>query len=322
MKARALAAVALLAACSHGEPYRVPTYGGDQPLGNAIPAVRLTYSTLNDSEASWLPDGSALLYSALRADFPDTTWCIEALPPGGGQAFRSWCPIAKAPPDSARAFQAAAASPTGRLLYLRSARTRPSTGWTVRQLVLADLGGTAAPQVILAWPFPQYTGLSQIRWLTRDRFVFRADMYYVQYPCSGCLPFEGDSGLFLVAGNLATSPPTFTRIPGIANPSSIAALDSNTILFTISGDTRLYRLAMASGVVDTVRDFAPSIPNAVQVSGRRLALTLDGLVALASLDTTAIQYLDTLPYNGLALSPDGKRLVAQRDGDLFEFVLP
>ncbi len=322
MKLRSLAAIVLVAACSHGEPFGVPGYGGSRPLGG-MPVVpyRLTYSTLNDSEASWLPDGSSLLYSALRSDFADTTYCLELLPPGGGQVSRSWCPTGSAPPDSSRAFQAGAVSPGGRLLYLRSARTAPNVGWSVRQLVLADVGGAAAPRVLLRTPFPQYTGLSQIRWLTEDRFVFRADLYAVNFPQGYGLPYESSTGLFLVAGRLAGDSAVFTQIPGTMGATSVAVADSDTIFYTLQGNPTVYSFAMSTGAMNVVRGF-PGIADAVQVSGRRVALTVDGLVVVTSLDSPLLDTLDSGVYSGLALSPDGRRLVAQQHGDLYEFLLP
>ncbi len=316
MRPRVVVVALLLAACSHGEPYGIPSYAAGQTLTPS----RLTYNLLVDSEASWLPDGSGLVYSALRPDFPDTTFCIELLPPTGGEALASWCPIG-AVPDSSRAYQAPAVSPGRRLLYLRSARIAPNLGWSVRQLVLAGMDPAVTPRVILSSPFPQYTGLSQIRWLTDSLFVFRADQYSVNYGCPGCPPYEASTGLWLVAGAVTGWGASLTTIPGTNGATSVAVAAADTILYTLAGDTRVYWRSMISGATGTRRDFAPAIADAVQAAGARLALTLNGLPAIAD-GAAAPLALDTLACNGLALSPDGTLLVAQRDGDLWEFRLP
>ena len=60
----ALAGGALLVlACGHTEPFSTPPYGTNQPF-DPTPPVRLTLNTGPDRGASWLPDGSGILYSA------------------------------------------------------------------------------------------------------------------------------------------------------------------------------------------------------------------------------------------------------------------
>jgi len=311
-----------LAACSHGDAFVVPTFGTDQPFQPGAPA-RLTFSAHSDSEATWLPDGSAILYSAYRPDFPDTTTCLELLPPGGGQAYRSLCPLAPALPDSTRAYQAAAVSGAGQLLYLRSARMSPNLGWSVRQLVLTTLAAPATVRVVLASPFLGYNGLSQIRWLDERHFVYRADNYYLIFPCQTCHPIEADTGLFLVAGDLSADPPGLTELPGTAGATSVAAADSGAVLFTLSGDSIVYREVVATGAISAEWNFGfGTVAGAVQLAGTRLAALVNGRVVTVDLASRTTTVVDTLVWTDLALSPDGTRLVAQRGGDLWLFGLP
>ncbi|MFI5207714.1 MAG: hypothetical protein ACHQX4_06820 [Gemmatimonadales bacterium] len=313
------------AACSHGEPYGVPPYGSDQPFAPGAP-TRLTYSALSSSGPSWLPDGSELLYTALRIDFPDTTGCLELLPPDGGQATRSICPELPVPLDSTRALQAGAVSPGGQLAYLRSARSRIDLGWKSRQLIVTRLDPHAARRVVLTLPFTSplspYSGLSQIRWLDENRFVYRADLYTVAFLCPHCPPVDESTGLFIAAVDLRTDPATFTAVPGTNGATSVAVADSDTIVFTLSGDSTVHREALSSGATSVLKAFAGGATSAVQLAGTRLAALVNGRIQVVDLAAGTTTSVDTLAYEELALSPDGKRLVAARAGDLWLLGLP
>ena len=64
----ALVGSAILAiACGHTDPFDAPPYGTNQPF-DATPPARLTLNTGPDRCASWLPDGSGILYSAPAAE--------------------------------------------------------------------------------------------------------------------------------------------------------------------------------------------------------------------------------------------------------------
>ena len=326
----ALLAAALAAACGHGEPFGVPSQGTDQPFAPGSP-TRLTLNTLSDSEPSWLPDGSALLYTATRLDSPDTAGCLELLPPTGGQATRSICPGLAAAADSTRALQGAAVSPGGRLVYLRSARRTPNLGWRTRELVLTSLEPGTTDRVLATLPIggsiPGHNGLSQVRWLDDDRFVYRADIYYLVFPCNICPPIDADSSAgFLVLVDTRPEPATFTVVPGTGGATSVATTGPDSILFTVRGDSLLYLERLSTG---TVAPFFNSgsghVAGGVQYANGRLVALVD--TELTRVDFSAggppvRQVISARPYFTPALSPDGKRLVASRQGDLWLFDLP
>ncbi len=322
MKLRVIIAALLLAGCTHGEPFTVSEYGtSGEPL--PVNPKRLTYSPYSDSEAFWLPDGSAIVYSALRADFADTTTCLEFLPPNGGSATRSLCPFGPPLPDSTRAYQAAAVSRGGLLVFLRSARIKPNWGWSVRQLMLTDLEGSA-PVPILNSPFGQYNGITQLGWLDERHLVFRADNYYLIF-CghAGCESqfTEADSGLFIATLDLTGDTAVVTAVPGTANPNSVAVADSDAIWYTLRGDPNIYLRRLSSGQVTVVRQIVNADLESLQWNGSRLALLINGIASY--IQDSAVIRLDTnLHYDAVALSPDGKRLLAHRDGDLWLYTLP
>ena len=320
------AALGLWLGCSHGEPFAVPAQGTDQPLVPGVP-TRLTYSALSDSQPAWLPDGSALLYSARRLDLPDTTTCLEFLPPTGGSASRSICPFVSVWLDSTRALQAGAVSPSGRVAYLRSARTAPNLGWSRRQLELLDPG--AAPRLLTIVPessatVPPHNDVAQIRWLDDNRFVYRAGLYYLFFPCLGyCPPLEADSGRFVVLADLTNGPAVFSVVPGTQGTTSLATAGSDTILFTTYGDSRVHREVLSTGVTGVAWDFgAGHTVVGVQIAGSRLVAIVDGTPWMADLQAATSSQINPGPYSTPALSPDGKRLLVLRGGDLWLFNLP
>jgi hypothetical protein len=321
-----LAAVLGLAlACGHAEPYGVPPQGTDQPLSPGSP-TRLTYNPLLDSEIAWSADGSALLYTATRADEPNLSRCIELLPPGGGRSVRSICPT-PAIGDSTVALESGAMSDSGRLAYLRSAKSPLNNGWIRRELVSVSPDGTL--RVIAATPFADpiqpYGGASQLRWLDESRFVYLAEDYQVAF-CLLCVPHDSATSRFIVTVDLKTEPATLNQVPGTSGATSVAALGTDSILFTVRGDGHVYRQVLSTGAVAAAWDFGTGHTVLwAQRAGNRLTALVDGvawMVDLGAATSASISDPSVPNYESLALSPDGRRLVALLAGDLWLFNLP
>jgi len=328
VRVRALlpAVLSLALACAHTEPFAAPPYGTNQPFAPGAP-TRLTFNPLIDTEATWLPDGSALLYTARRLDFPDTTGCLEFLPPTGGQATRSICPPGPAPSDSTRVLESGVVSPSGRLVFVQSARSSLNVGWSVRRLVVTTLDPGAGWRVLRNIPFtgsvPPHSGITQIRWLDEDHIVYRGDQYYAIIPCLICPPIDADSGLFIVVADLRPDSGSFTVVPGTQDPTSVAVRDSDTIVYTLRGDSVVYRRALSAGTTTVLWNFGTGhVADGVQLSGNRLVALVDGQLTAVDLAVGTTAVIDATIYGHPALSPDGKRLVALRAGDLWLFDLP
>ena len=117
----ALAGGALLVlACGHTEPFSTPPYGTTQPF-DPTPPVRLTLNTGPDRGASWLPDGSGILYSAQQLGRQDFDVCLAELPPEGGTQRRLVCDLSLSDADLTNTFQSPAAAADGRLAFVRRA---------------------------------------------------------------------------------------------------------------------------------------------------------------------------------------------------------
>jgi hypothetical protein len=303
-----------------------PPFGSDQPLRAGAP-TRLTYNPLPDSQASWLPDGSLLLYTAVRADQPDNAACLEFLPPAGGRSTRSICAPTPPGPDSVRALEAAAASPSGRLVFVRSARGAQAAGWTARELIATSLDGLAPWRLLTRLPsagaIPPHTGASQVGWLDGDRFVYRAEDYHLVPPCRECNLVPVSTGMFVVLVDLRADSAAFAVVPGTSGVSGVAAAGSDAILFSLAGDSRVYREVLSSGAVAVFWDFgAGNAVDEIQVAGTRLVAMVSGVPRLVDVTAGTNALLDGLSYQGLALTADGQHLVSVRGGDLWLFDLP
>ena len=172
-----LAWLLMLAACDHAAPFApvVPVEPG--PLEPGITA-RLTFNGADDRTASWLPDGSALIYSSEELEAPaDHDRCLRIMPAAGGSIVRSICERRPGYQDSTDVFQSPAVSPGGRLLYLRA------TDWIGKQkaprmeVVLATLddplpGTTVTPVPYFASSGRTHGLVAFPAWLDDDQFVY------------------------------------------------------------------------------------------------------------------------------------------------------
>jgi hypothetical protein len=321
--------------------------------------VRLTYNEGADLSPAWLPDGSAIVYTAEQRDRRDRDWCLVMLPPRGGRIVRTVCDNRPLAAESTNTFLSAAVAPDGRLAYQRSTGRRGEQGATAerargRDLVVATLGDPLAAGVLTRIPYtlpgePAHGGVSHLRWLAPGVLVFRGDYYglvcFVNVPA--CPQVLVRSGLGLVMARLGDST-VLEPVPGTAEASSVAAgASGDELYYTRNGDSRVYRLALSTGVATVVHDFG-AVARDLQVSGARLVAVVGGTVSysyaftagrnlqvdsggeihvvdLVSGAATVVSGVGSL-YRNPALSPDGRRLVAESwtggAADLYLFEVP
>jgi hypothetical protein len=305
------------------------------------PLVRLTYNTGVDLAPSWLPDGSGFFYTTERLDRPDRDRCLALLPAVGGTMAREICNRVPAADDSVDAFSAAAVAPDGRVAYVRASAPldvgRPLAP-RFYELVVATL---AEPhQVTVLRDFPHvgpsgrgHDGAAQPQWLGERALVYVGQRVAYVSPCPRCPPDTIPSGLELVRLDFGGPVPVLSMLPGSDQASSVAVAGGDTVLFTVNGDSRVFRLVLSTDSLAVVHDFGSGgIARDVQVAGNKLLAVVGGTVSfidepavgllqrdgggtIVAVDlSTGTETLVTpvgLLFRRIALNPNGTRLVAE-----------
>ena len=324
----------LLSACGHESPFAADDPHVEGPRTSVSP-VRLTYNDGDDRTPAWLPDGSAIIYSSERVDRADADRCLNLLPGGGGAVQRELCARGPGQVDSTHRFEAPAVS-AGRIAFLRAVSTIGLQKGPAMHLMLgpADDPASAAPVTIVPYAAPSgrtHGNVSHLVWLNESRLVYLGEDLF--YQGSTFLPDTFTTGLEIV--RLETSPAvSFSIVPGTEYASSVASGgDEDTIVYTLGGDTRVFRQSLSAGTVSVLHDFAGAgIARDVQLHGSTLVAVVgrsvlfdfeeahgmvqrdEGgdlhIVNLAT-GTSVVHSLPDVLFRRPALSPDGTALVVE-----------
>jgi hypothetical protein len=335
----ALAGGALLAlACGHTEPFGTPPYGTDQPF-DATPPVRLTFNVGADRGASWLPDGSGILYSTQQLGRADVDVCLAELPPSGGSQRRLVCDLSPGDADLTNANESPAAAADGRLAFVRATSSVGGTNPSREALAVAPGLDASNARDVQPIPYtppgePTLTGVTQIRWQRADRLVYLAATVAYRRPCPLCVLDTIATGLrvaLLDVSSLGAGP---IVLPGTESASGVSpGASDDEVFFTLGGDSRVFRRVLSTGAQTVVHDFGGAgIARDVYAAGGRLTAVVGGKVSFAvdptlgpvqrddggvvhvvDLDTGADLTLDDAGrlYRRPALAPAGDRLVAE-----------
>ena len=334
-RAPALIAVSLLLgiiACDHSAPFSPTNQGVTTPFQPG-PIARLTYAPGNSRSASWLPDGSAFVYSYPDPQSAQSDRCIAVMPATGGRIQQLICRRTANSPRQTELLDAPAVSSEGRLVYSQDVRPDGATGLGDLALTLTSLTAPQTTSRLAAVPYTIAPGLlnnwiSQTTWLSPTRLLFLGGLI-------GKITISDSitSGLDIVQLDFGTGTPILSLVPGTESASGVAAGDGGSFYFTVGGDTRVYKRD-AGGGTTVVYDFAPEIVRDAQVVGNRLVAVVGGRVTF--LEGPNPGQLVQWDYGGLlhvvdlaantdqsvslpipafvrrpALSPDGSRIVVE-----------
>lgn len=316
LTASAIAAGAL--ACNHTTPFSAEDYGATQPLIPGNPA-QLTYNTGVDTRASWLPDGSAFLYTQEEIGEPDRDRCLALMPASGGSITRTICDLSDPGDDSLNDFESAAVSPTGGMVYVRTAAVAGlgGAGPDNAALVSAPYGNPLTATVLRSLPYfgPASRAVdmvSDVHWVGPSTIVFLTEQWTYPAACGTCLNVDTvRTGLDIQRLDLA-QPPVLSLISNTNQATSVAAGGPDTIYYTLAGDPGVHRRVLTTDA-DTVVFTFGGAPTDVSVAGARLAVTVASIPHVVDLSSG----IDTaFPLTGVhaarpALSPDGHTLVAE-----------
>lgn len=259
-RSAALGLGALLAACSHSEPFVTGAPPGlDGPLVAGAP-IRLTYNDGVDLVASFSPDGASLFYAfqpfkppaPAVLSRPDVDRCIGIMPPGGGTRSEI-CRDDAAGLDSTDAFEQYAVGSGGMVLYGSYASRIDAPVVNTGALRLGTIDNPYPGRVLLTTP--NFIGgfsfdhFGPIRWLSATSFLVQVR----DHPAWGN-PYNDaklDSfplGVGILRGELSGTGATFSAVPGTDSATGFDfSVAKDSIYFTRLDDARLYRLALAGG---------------------------------------------------------------------------
>ncbi len=329
-----LAGLVLGTACSHTESSTTPSTAGDASF-DPSPPVRLTFNSLADRGAAWLPDGSGILYSTQQEGRSDHDVCLALLPPDGRRQRRLDCDLSGYGVDSTNSIESPAPAADGRVALIEVGNVIGAATANTMTIAVAPTLDPRSSVKVQALPYtppgePTHFVATQLRWLDATRLVYLTG-------ASTFVPLSPALTRDTVLSNLAAvlldsggGPPSVIPETDFASGVSPGQAQDE-VVYTLGGDTRVFRRVLATGEVSVVHDFG-AIARDVQVSGSRMTAVVGGRVAFVidpSLGPTqydsggVVHVVDfgtgtdeafddsSRLFRRPALSPAGDRLVAE-----------
>jgi len=329
-----------LAACSHSEPFTAPDTDTDAPFAEAEPA-RLTYADGAETEPTWLPDGSAFVYSFDRLGTSEGDRCLTTMPATGGTIEREFCNATAQDEFLADVYATPSVLGDSTLAFLYTAAVGQGVPAT-KGLYVAPYQDPDAKRALRSLPFTGpngtlYASVASVTWLSPDRIGFIGITETTVLPCPTCdaVVVAYGSHLLVIA---PSDPSAIVLVPGVAFPTSITAGETDDIIYyTLAADTRIYRRILSTGATSTIYDFATDgIVRDLHYSAGRIAAIVGGQVSVlndpvgplqqsgpgrlfvVTIATETAQPVAGSPFSALyqnpAISPDGSAIVAEGYG--------
>lgn len=290
-----------VSACAHGESFEYQFHPEQGPLEPGAP-VLLTRSALEDQFAGWLPDGSGILYSYIPDPQGSRDRCLGLLPPTGGQIFRSRCYRADLDGDSTDVLGVAAAQSAEDVVWVEqhnlAGRLVPDYG----AIAIGGLNDAVASRRLVALPYIAPSGsvhatLTNLHWLSSTQLAYIGSDIVVRALCKGCAPDTVIVGkeVMLLNPNGGTPQPLTPELAGTAEVTSIwPTPDGAGLFYTLGGDTRVWRRALAGGTPELVFDFdSMGVARDVSIAGDRLAAVVGGNVSFGSETSIPLRQIDS-----------------------------
>jgi hypothetical protein len=234
-------------------------------------------------------------------------------------------------------MEAPAVSRDGRIFFHQVVSWIGQQKLGASRLMLGSADDPLQATVLRPLPYTAASGRfhSSVRvpqWIGTDSLVYLAELLF--YEGSTFYPDTFYTGVEVVLLDLAAAAPTFNVLPGTEYASSVSLSDEPGIVYyTLGGDSRVFRRALASGEVTVTHDFgAGNIARDVQVRGATLVAVVGGsvlyrfedahgnvqrdeggnlaFVELGSGETTIFS-TDSVLFRHPMISPDGTRLVVE-----------
>jgi hypothetical protein len=314
--------------CDHTTPFRTPEYSSTGPLEPGNPA-QLTYSIGVDTRATWLPDGSAILYTQEQTGSTDVDRCLVVMRKTGGATIRTICTTSDVAHDSLNDFESAAVDAVTRMVYVRTSMLANigRSGPDYANLVLATYGSPQPGSVLHALPYPSPSGqgvdmASDISWAGPSTLVYLAEV--VTYPsvCGGCAAVDTvRSGVEIDRIDLNG---TISVVVDSGFPTSASVVGGDTLYYTLAGSGAIHRRLLSTSADTVVFTYGASATDVSAAAGR-LAVVVGTELHVLTLATSADQTLPDPALAGFAhpaLDPTGHLVVAEIADNLWLWTVP
>ena len=339
--------LALAVGCAHSEPIGAGPSDFEEPFAPGEP-LRLTYSVGSDRTPQWSTDPGHIVYAFDKGARTDSivVGCVAELPAAGGSRGVEICDGDPTLPTGTvvRPFWPAQRT-DGAMAFVRQYWRGVNRNPVQSDLVLQPGDPLQPLRELFSIPYfcvptaTTHSGISHLQWLDATHLI-----YVGRFQVNNSLSVI-NSGVEIVIAAPDSGLASLQVVPGTHYASSVArGMTSDTIYYTLGGDSLVYRRTFSTGAVDTVYDFgALGIARDVQVKNGRLVAVVGGNVSFHSDPTygmvqddaggpiyavtlpngTPIRSADTLnSYQHTALSPDGTRVISERGGDLWSITVP
>jgi hypothetical protein len=336
----------LLAGCSHSEPPVPEDQGTDLPFKVGEP-LQLTYSLGDDRTPSWAPDGAQVYYAFDEIKVSASSWagCVGPIPVTGGRRGDTVCETDGRYVTRATSPSWPAANAVGEVAFWHLVAPGGPLLPGVSDLVVRPAGESTSLESIIPIPYFEpvqgisHQGIAFLQWLRNDSLIF------VGQGVVKSLNDNVSTGMEIVTLDPSLGLSGVAPIPGTQWASSVAVGgNSDTLYYTIGGDSMVYRRVRSTGAIDTVYNFGSlGIARDVQVRNGRLTAVVGGSVTwvvhpslgMAQYDNGGPIYSVDLPggapilvtanfdlYRFPTLAPDGSAVIAAQYGDLWRITLP
>lgn len=306
-----------LLGCNHTEPFGATDYRSVGPLLPGSP-TRLTYDSGVDTRASWLPNGTAFIYTQEQSHAYDDDRCLVVMPKTGGATVRTICAVNDPDQDTLDDFESAAVSPAGRLAYVRTSM-RANVGRYTPDYAALVLTSFASPDSFTSLLHLSYIGpsgqgvdgITNLHWLDPSTLIFVANQ--VTYACVnvGCTQVDTSvTPVEIERLDVTTGNAQPTLVANTAGATCLSVVGTDTMYYAFSGDSLIHRRILSSNADTVVFDFGPGAVTGVSVARGRLAATVSGALHVVTLASGSDQVLLSGLVSHPALDPTGHLLVA------------
>jgi hypothetical protein len=272
----ALGLLLALQGCGHADPFGDGKPVSNPPFSTTEP-LRLTYNIGHDVWPTWAADGTTIWYAAQDSLSHDKDECLAVIPAAGGTLQYRQCPTAREN-NVTEVLQQPTILDNTLAFALADLGTFPPEHVQYRFAIwVAGLARDAAPRLVMRFPYVApsgklHDGPIDLRWVRPGLLT------YIGFEAGCCNKDSQRFGEQIVLLDVSGDTPVKTFVPDTYRANALgAALDGQSIYFTVYGGSRVYRRWLTTGEVSVIHDFGPGeVIRDPDIVGDRLVAVIRG----------------------------------------------